>query len=277
MPAVHDTTEHKPVTPLINLRSERELRLMRAAGLVNWEAHQAAARLIKPGVNLLEIDAAVEEVFAKHGATPLFKGCPGVVPFPAATCLSVNEEIVHGIPKDRVLVEGDIVGVDTGCRVNGWCADSAVTYAVGPVSDRAAKLLEVTAATLDLAIELMKTKTRWSEIAAEMARLVRSAGFSVVEAMSGHGVGREMHEPPRVPNFYDPKSFKPIEDFRLRPGLVIAIEPMVNVGGKEVELLDDHWTIVTADRQPSAQFEHTVALTKNGPVRLTGGPEEAPI
>lgn len=262
---------------MVTLRSERELRLMRAAGLVVWEAHQAAARLIRPGVNLLEIDAAVEEVFARHRATPLFKGCPGVVPFPAATCLSVNEEIVHGIPKDRRLEEGDIVGVDTGCRLAGWCADAAITHPVGRVSPQAEKLLAVTSQALDLAIELMKTREKWSQVAAGIADFVRQAGFSVVEAMSGHGVGREMHEPPRAPNFYDPRAFPAAEDFRLRPGLVIAIEPMVNVGRKEVELLDDHWTIVTADGSLSAQFEHTVAMTRRGPVRLTAGPEEGDL
>ena len=136
--------ESEVKAPLLVLRSEHELKLMRAAGLVVWEAHQAAAKLIRPGVNLLDIDRAVEETILRHGATPLFKGCPGVVPFPAATCLSVNEEIVHGIPRDRVLVEGDIVGVDTGAKLNGWCGDAAITHPVGQVAPRVAKLLEVT-------------------------------------------------------------------------------------------------------------------------------------
>lgn len=260
--------------PLV-LRSPREIRLMRKAGLVVWEAHQAVRELIRPGVTTAELDAAIERVFAKHGAIPLFKGVPGVVPFPAVTCISVNEAVVHGIPGPRELVEGDIVSVDTGCKLDGWCADSAWTHPVGQVSDVKRKLLEVTEGSLNLAIELLPQKKRWSEVGAEMARYVRAAGFSVVEDFVGHGIGRSLHEDPKVPNYASKETRQ--TDFELRPGLVLAIEPMVNVGVKEVKVLADHWTQVTVDGQPSAHFEHTVALTKDGPRLMTGPPVEGEV
>ena len=257
---------------MLQLRSTREIQLMRKAGLVVWEAHQAAARLIQPGMTTAEIDAAVEAVFVRHRAVPLFKGVPGKVPFPAATCVSVNEEVVHGIPGPRILRNGDIVSVDTGCQVEGWCGDSAYTHPAGSISAEKQRLLDVTRGTLALALRLLGEKSRWSEIAAEMERFVRAAGFSVVEKLTGHGVGRTMHELPEVPNFFSRELLK--NDFVIRPGLVIAVEPMVNVGTKEVRCLSDHWTLVTTDGKPSAHFEHTIAVTSNGPIALTGPPDE---
>jgi methionyl aminopeptidase len=244
---------------------------MRKAGLVVWEAHQVAARLVKPGVTTAEIDAAVEKLFDEKHAEPLFRGVPGVVPFPAVTCISVNEEVVHGIPGPRRLEVGDCVSIDTGCRVDGWCGDSAITHPVGQVEPQVAKLLEITKGVLDLAIQLMAHKRLWSEVAGEMETYVRDAGFSVVESFVGHGIGREMHEDPQVPNFVS-KQLRRSGDFELRPGLVIAIEPMVNIGTKRVKGMPDHWTQVTQDGMPSAHFEHTVAVTENGPVALTAGP-----
>ena len=255
------------------LRSPREIALMRKAGLLVWEAHQVAAAMVKPGVTTGEIDAAVEKFFLEKGAEPLFKGVPGYVPFPAVTCMSVNEEVVHGIPGKRKLVEGDIVSIDTGCRLNGWCGDAAVTHAVGGISPELQKLLDVTQGVLDLAIELMYEKVLWSEVAAEMAAYVGDNGFSVVEAFVGHGIGREMHEDPQVPNFAN-KQFRRNSDFRIVPGLVIAIEPMVNIGTKRVRTHSDHWTQITVDKKPSAHFEHTVAMTDAGPFALTAGPKE---
>jgi methionyl aminopeptidase len=253
-------------------KSPRELGLMRQAGLLVWEAHQIARRLVRPGATTGEIDAAIEAFFQQHNAKPLFKGVKGeVTPFPAVTCISVNEEIVHGIPGPRVLKEGDIVSIDTGCKLNGWCGDAAVTHPVGQVTPQVQRLLDVTREVLFLAIELMAAKTRWSEVAREMELYVRRAGFSVVENFVGHGIGREMHEDPQVPNFVS-KQLKKAGDFALKPGLVIAIEPMVNLGTKEVEGLSDHWTQVTKDRRPSAHFEHTVAVTAEGPQVLTAGP-----
>jgi len=257
------------------LRSPREIRLMRKPGLLVWQAHQKAAKLVKPGVTTVEIDAVVEQHFAEAGAIPLFKNFPGPVPFPAVTCISVNEQVVHGIPGKRKLVEGDIVSLDTGCKVDGWCGDAAVTHPVGQISSRKTKLLEVTRATLDLAIELMSVRSTWSEVAKEMGQYVRDHGFSVVEDFVGHAIGRDMHEKPQVLNYYDAERFnKEGGDFDLRPGVVIAVEPMVNAGTKEVKCLDDQWTQVTADGKPSAHFEHTIALTKDGPVLLTGPPRD---
>lgn len=244
---------------------------MRRAGLVVWQAHQVAAALVQPGVTTAAIDAAVEKFFDEHHAIPLFKGVPGKVPFPAVTCISVNEEVVHGIPGPRKLVEGDIVSIDTGCKLDGWCGDAAVTHPVGQVEPEVQRLLDVTKGTLDLAIQQMAVKRRWSEVAAEMEEFVRVAGFSVVETFVGHGIGREMHEAPQVPNFVS-KHLRRNGDFEIRPGLVIAVEPMVNMGTKKVKGLADHWTQVTQDRRPSAHFEHTIAMTMDGPVALTTGP-----
>lgn len=256
---------------LPNLRSPREIGLMREAGLVVWEAHQAARQRIVPGATTAEVDAVVEAYFEQRGAVPLFKGVPGTVPFPAVTCMSVNEEVVHGIPGLRALEAGDVLSIDTGCRLNGWCGDSAYTHPVGPVAADVRRLLDVTQGSLLLAIELMAEKSLWSEVAAEMETYVRDAGFSVVECFVGHGIGREMHEEPQVPNFASPL-FRRKGDFRLEPGLVIAVEPMVNMGTKRVKAMPDHWTQSTADGQPSAHFEHTIAMTSEGPLVLTAGP-----
>ncbi len=260
--------------PLRVLRSPREIRLMRRPGLLVWQAHQAAGKLVRPGVTTRELDAAIERVFEEQGAVPLFKGVPGEVPFPAVSCISVNEEVVHGIPRNRPLQEGDIVSIDTGCKLDGWCGDAAITHPVGRIEPEVQRLLDVTQGVLQLAIELMGVKSRWSEVASEMAAFVGDADFAVVEEFVGHAIGRDMHERPQVPNYYDPKKFKDDADFDLRPGLVIAVEPMVNMGTKDVKCLSDHWTQVTADGQPSAHFEHTIALTKDGPQILTGPPAD---
>jgi methionyl aminopeptidase len=261
----------KKTKSLPSLKSARELGLMRRAGIVNWGAHQLITRMVKPGVTTLEIDLAVEQYFASHGAVPLFKGVPGKVPFPAVCCISLNDEVVHGIPKKKPLREGDIVSIDTGCRLNGWCADSALTHAVGKISPEVRRLLDVTSACLYLAIDLMAKKQYWSEVAEQMAVFVRAAGYSVVENFVGHGLGRDMHEDPQVPNFANTE-FRRDHDFKLEPGLVIAVEPMVNMGSKKVKSLNDHWTQVTQDGRPSAHFEHTIAMTENGPWILTDQP-----
>lgn len=253
------------------LRSAREIEQMRKAGLLVWEAHQAAASLLRPGVTTAEIDAAVESFFAEHNAAPLFKGVPGRIPFPAVTCISINEEVVHGIPSDRKLVEGDIVSIDTGCKLNGWCGDAAATHPIGRVAPNVQRLLDVTRKVLELAIDLVDKRCRWSQVAAEMEAYVKANKFSVVEAFVGHGIGREMHEDPQVPNFVSSQLRKG-GDFRLVPGLVIAVEPMVNMGTKRVRTRADHWTQITADGRPSAHFEHTIALTESGPRVLTAGP-----
>ncbi len=242
---------------------------MQRAGQIVAEAHQVARKMIRPGVSTKEIDAAVEELFARRHAVPLFKGVPGRVPFPAVTCISVNDEVVHGIPGDRVLQEGDIVSLDTGCRLGGWCGDAAWTYPVGEVDDEKQRLMASGQRVLELAIrELGRCKT-WSQVAGQMVAAVAEDGFSMVEDLVGHGIGRDMHEDPQVPNYVS-RGLRRF-DFEIQPGLVVAIEPMVNAGGKQVRLLADHWTIAAVDGRPSVHFEHTVAVTESGPQILTEG------
>ena len=253
---------------MISLKSRREMRLMRAAGVVVAEAHAAAASLIRPGATTREIDAAVAAVFQKHGAEPLFLGFPGKVPFPAVTCTSLNEQIVHGIPGDTVLRVGDILSVDTGCRIAGWCADSAWTYAVGEVDRGKQRLMEVGQELLRVAITGLAECKYWTDVSQRMESVADAAGFSLVEQFVGHAIGREMHEPPQVPNFYDQSAG---EDFEIRPGLVLAIEPMLNAGSAGAKILDDHWTAVTEDGRPSVHFEHTIAVTADGPRLITAG------
>jgi methionyl aminopeptidase len=253
------------------LRSSREIAEMRKAGLLVWNAHRLASSMLCPGVTTIEVDAAIERFFAEHQAVPLFKGVAGTVPFPAVTCISINEEVVHGIPSSRKLKEGDIVSIDTGCKLNGWCGDAAATYLIGCVDPKVRRLVEVTRTVLELAIGWMGKYRRWSQVAAEMEAFVKKAGFSVVEAFVGHGIGRDMHEDPQVPNFVS-RQLRRNGDFALRPGLVIAVEPMVNMGTKRVRTGADHWTQSTVDRLPSAHFEHTIAMTDSGPAVLTAGP-----
>ncbi len=252
---------------MIVLKSPAEIEKMREAGLVVARAHRAVGKIVAPGVSTRQIDDAVERVFAKHNATPLFKGVPGVVPFPAATCISINDEVVHGIPSDRLLEEGDLVSVDTGCRLDGWCGDAAWTYAVGQVDEEKQKLMAAGQSTLATAIQEMQRQQTWAGVAEVMESTVKDAGFSVVEELVGHGIGREMHEDPQVPNFVTPELEE--YDFELVPGMVLAVEPMLNAGTADVCLLDDHWTIVTADGRPSVHYEHTLAITAEGVRILT--------
>ncbi len=254
---------------MITLRSKREIEKMHVAGQLVRQAHQKVAELVKPGVTTAVLDKAVDDLFTEAGAIALFKGVPGKVPFPAATCISVNDEVVHGIPSQRILKEGDIVSVDTGARIGGWCGDSAWTYAVGEISDEAKRLMEVTERALQVAIELLPVKKRWSQVAKEMQNEVEAAGFSVITTLVGHGIGTTMHEEPQVPN-YDSREFRQKGDFDLRPGLVLAVEPMVSVGREDLYLHGDGWTLSTKDRSLTAHFEHTLALTTSGVRILTG-------
>ena len=216
----------------------------------------------------------MRELFQKADAEPLFLGVPcpvrGKRPFPAVTCISVNEEVVHGIPGKRKLVEGDIVSVDTGVRFQGWCGDSAWTYPVGAVSESNQQLLAAGEAVLMLAIREFARRETWMQVAAQMETYAVSMKLGVVREFVGHAIGREMHEDPQVPNFASDSLGD--GDFPLRPGLVLAIEPMLNAGTEEVGVLADGWTVVTADGKPSVHFEHTVALTASGSVVLTALP-----
>jgi len=265
---------------MVNLKSMREIGLMRRAGLAVWQAHQIATRMVRPGATTADIDQAIGEHFAKLGAEPLFKNYPNSVrnkpAFPAVCCMSVNEAVVHGIPTNKPLVEGDILSLDTGCRLGGWCGDAAYTYSVGKIAPEVQRLLDATEGVLNLAIELMSSKSYWSAIAREMATYIHDHGYSTVECFVGHGIGREMHEEPQVPNFAS-RSLRGSGDFRIEPGLVIAVEPMVNMGTKRVKMLSDTWTQVTADGKPSAHFEHTVAITPDGPTLLTVAPTPAEL
>jgi methionyl aminopeptidase len=252
---------------VISLKRPREIDMMREAGRLVSQAHALIARMVEPGVTTAEIDTAVERLFEQYNATPLFKGVPGKVPFPSVCCISINEQVVHGIPGPRRLIAGDIVKIDTGCRLNGWCGDSAWTYAVGEIDPLKKRLMAVGEENLYLAIREAGRRRRWSEVAGFMEQHVRQAGFAVVEQFVGHGIGREMHEDPQVPNFVSAQLKR--HDFRLEPGLVLAIEPMVNAGTKNVRVLKDHWTVETKDRKPSVHFEHTVAITEGGPEILT--------
>jgi methionyl aminopeptidase len=255
------------------LKSPREIGLMREAGKLVAEALRTCRSMAKPGARTIEIDSAVEAIYSRHRAIPLFKGYPGRVPFPAVTCLSINEQVVHGIPGQRVLRDGDLFKVDTACKLNGWCADAAVTIIVGEVRPEWRRLVAAAEQVLAIAIEEMGRRRWWSEVAARMQQHAEKAGFSVVQQYVGHGIGRIMHENPQVPNFVSRDMRK--HDFRLEEGLVLAVEPMVNMGRPEVDTLRDHWTVVTRDGLPSAHVEHTLALTSQG-VQILTADEDRP-
>ncbi len=245
---------------------------MREAGKIVAEAHRICREMTKPGVRTIEIDRAVEALYARHGAIPLFKGYPGPrVPFPAVTCISINEQVVHGIPGPREIRDGDLVKIDTACKLNGWCADAAVTIPVGNVSNERLRLVRIAQEVLQIAITEIARCRYWSEVAGKMQRHAESAGFSVVQQYVGHGIGRTMHENPQVPNFVSRELKR--HDFPLVEGLVLAVEPMVNMGRAETNTLPDHWTVVTRDGLPSAHVEHTLAITREGIVIVTGEPE----
>ncbi|MCE9533245.1 MAG: type I methionyl aminopeptidase [Planctomycetes bacterium] len=247
----------------------REIGMMREAGKVVARALRLCRAMAMPGVKTSDINTAVEELYAQCGAIPLFKGYVGPkTPFPAVTCVSINEQVVHGIPGPRVLKEGDLLKVDTACKLNGWCADAAITVPIGKVRAERLRLLRVAEEVLQLAIVEMGRRHWWSEVAVRMQRHAESQGFSVVEQYVGHGIGREMHENPQVPNYIS-KDLKDRSDFKLEPGIVLAVEPMVNMGRRDVDTLGDHWTVVTKDGLPSVHVEHTLALTPQGVVVVT--------
>ena len=235
---------------------------MREAGQVLVAAVRLCREMAKPGVSTLEIDQEVETVIRKAGARPAFKGYRG---FPATVCASINDEVVHGIPAaHRRLKEGDIVGLDLGAIVDGYYADAAITLPVGEVTPEVQRLLDVTRESLELAIARTRPGNRLGDISDAVQRHVEAAGFGVVRAFVGHGIGRELHEDPQIPNFGEPGK-GPL----LRPGMVLAIEPMVTMGSWEVKILDDGWTAVTRDGSLAAHFEHTIAVTEHGPEVLT--------
>jgi methionyl aminopeptidase len=246
---------------MIFLKSPAEIDLMAANGAILKECFAFAYDFVKPGRTRKSLDEEIEKIILEHGATPAFKGFQG---FPKATCISVNEEVVHGIPNGQRFVEGDIVGVDVGVKKDGYYADAARTIPVGKISGAVQRLLDVTREALELGIEQARPGNRLTDISHAIESRAQKAGFSVVKSLVGHGIGQQMHEEPQVPNFGPPS-----QGPELREGLVLAIEPMVNMGTEDVFTLEDGWTIVTADRSMSAHFEDTVAVTKDGPRILT--------
>jgi methionyl aminopeptidase len=251
---------------MIQLKSARELEKMRQAGRHVAEILVRLRDLAEPGTTTEQVNQVAAEEIKRRGLGASFLGYApsGTPPFPGVICTSVNEEIVHGIPGPRQLEEGDLLKLDFGVIFEGFHGDSAVTLAIGEPSEEARRLMKVTRDGLYAGIEQMRPGQRVGDISHAVQQTVESAGFSVVRQFVGHGIGRNLHEPPQVPNFGEPGRGP-----RLRPGVVIAIEPMVNVGTAEVDVLDDHWTAVTADRCLSSHFEHTVAVTEDGPEILT--------
>jgi len=250
---------------MIRLKNREELKRMRAAGRVVSEVLMRLEEEAKEGVTTWELNEIAERMCATGGFKPAFKGYAN---YPASVCFALNEEIVHGIPsKKKVLKDGDIVGIDFGVLLDGYYADSAITVAVGKIRPVAEKLLRVTRDSLYRGIDMVKSSNRVLDISKEIQTYVENEGFSIVRDFVGHGIGRELHEEPQVPNFIPPNGKE--GGIRLRSGMVMAIEPMVNEGSEKTKILEDGWTAVTYDGKLSAHFEHTVALTDNGPEILT--------
>lgn len=250
---------------MISLKSSREIEIMRRANVIVAEVLQELKQKVAPGVTTLELDALAEDLTLKKKAIPAFKGynVAGRV-FPRCLCVSINEEIVHGIPSNRALREGDIVGLDFGVIYSGFYGDSAITVGVGQVSSEAKRLMEVTERALYKGIEQLQEGKRLGALGFAVQQTAESAGYSVVRVFVGHGIGKRLHEEPPVPNFGEPD-----RGVRLKEGMVLAIEPMINAGGYEVEIKEDGWTAVTKDGSLAAHFEHSIAITKNGPYILS--------
>jgi len=248
----------------IIIKNKDELALMREAGRVNGLALKAVQTMVQPGVATIDLDAAAEEVIRSHGGTPIFKGYPGPYPYPGTLCISVNDELVHGIPSKRKLKEGEIVSIDCGTLLGGFVGDSAITLGVGTISEEAQRLLDVTEEALYAGIAMMRAGNRTGDVSSAIQNYIESHGYYATREYTGHGVGRAMHEGPQVPNYGTPG--KGIE---LRPGMTIALEPMVLVGTARTRVLDDQWTVASADGSLTAHFEHSVAITQGEPEILT--------
>lgn len=246
------------------VKSPNEVALMREGGRINHAALEAVRAAIRPGVTTGELDAIAAEVIARRGGTPAFKDYPGPYPYPATTTISINEELVHGIPGDRRLQEGDIVSVDCGTVFEGYVADSAFSMGVGEIAPEAERLLEVTEKALYAGIEKMVAGNRVGDVSAAIQGVVEGAGFHVPREYTGHGVGRQMHEGPNVPNYGLPG-----RGMVLREGMTIALEPMVLVGTPQTQVLPDRWTVISRDRSLTAHFEHTIAVRNGAPQILT--------
>jgi len=255
----------------ITLRSRREIDLMRKAGAVVADVLLKLKEIAEPGVTTAELDDVAVQMTADARAQALFKGVrtpTSKIPFPGAICTSINEQVVHGIPSENTKLEpGDILSIDFGVRLDCYCADAAVTIAIGEISEDKRRLMEVTERILDIAIAKSAPAVKWSQVAAEMQQYAESVGFSVVKDFVGHGIGRKMHEEPRVPNFVSDELLA--NDIVLAEGMVLALEPMINAGSSAVRTLKNGWTVVTKDGKCSAHFEHTIAIVENGCEVLT--------
>jgi methionyl aminopeptidase len=258
----------------ITLRSRREIELIRKAGGVVASVLSKLQEIAEPGVTTGQLDAVASQMTADAGAQALFKGVrnpSAQIPFPACICASLNDQVVHGIPSDNAkLKQGDILSIDFGVKLDGYCGDAAVTIAVGEISDEKRRLVDVTKHLLDVAIARSAPAVKWSRVAAEMQDYAESAGFSIVKDFVGHGIGRKMHEEPRVPNFVSDDLLA--NDVVLAEGMILAVEPMINAGSSEVWTLKNGWTVVTRDGKCSAHFEHTIAITEDGCEVLTKNP-----
>lgn len=255
----------------ITLRSRREIGLMRKAGAVVADVLSQLQEFAKPGVTTAQLDSMALQMTTDVRAEALFKGVRSPharIPFPGAICTSVNEQVVHGIPsQDTKLKRGDILSIDFGARVDGYCGDAAVTIAIGEISEDKRRLMDVTKHVLGIAIAKARPDVKWSQIAAQMQEYTESAGFSIVRDFVGHGIGREMHEEPKVPNFVSDELLA--DDIVLTEGMVLAVEPMINAGSNVVRTMKNGWTVVTRDGKCSAHFEHTIAIVDNGCEVLT--------
>ena len=250
---------------MIRRRSHKEIEMMRLAAQILIETFHLVGKILEPGRKTGDIDKEIERFIHKSNGKAAFKGYRG---FPKSCCISIDEEVVHGIPGKRAIEEGQIVSIDIGVEYGGYCADAAKTFSIGRVTEEKAQLIQVTEEALQRGIEQAVEGNRVSNIGRAIQMRAESAGFSVVRELVGHGIGTYLHEDPEIPNFVDERqSVSP----RIYSGMVFAIEPMVNFGTYRIQILDDGWTVVTEDRKPSAHFEHTVAVTDNGPVILTLG------
>jgi methionyl aminopeptidase len=245
----------------INLKSDKQIALMRDAGRLVAETHSMIQEHVRPGVTTAELDRITEAYIRLHGGVPSFKGFHG---FPASICVAVNDQVVHGIPGNQVLGEGDVIALDIGAILNGWHGDSCWTYAVGAIDSESQRLMDVCHDSLFIGIEQAKAGKRLTDISFAIEQYVNANGFAVVRDLFGHGIGRSMHEAPSLPH-YGPAGDGPV----LKPGMVFTIEPMIVAGSPEVLTLRDGWTIITKDGSRSAQYEHTIAITNNGPQILT--------
>ncbi len=255
----------------ITLRSRREIDLMRRAGAVVADVLSKLQEVAEPGVTTGRLDSIALQITADAGAEALFKGVrnpQAQIPFPGTICASINEQVVHGIPSDNTqLKQGDILSIDYGVRLDGYCADAAITMGIGEISEDRRRLIDVTRHVLEIAMAKAEPAVKWSQIAAQMQHYAESAGFSIVKDFVGHGIGKKMHEEPRVPNFVSDELLA--DDIVLTEGMVLAVEPMINAGKAAVRTLKNGWTVVTKDGKCSAHFEHTIAIVENGCEVLT--------